>query len=394
MSNTTLILNSTVISAGTCRANSGLYIDGNGRIADVFSMDDFNRSRYAQDAMEIDAQGKITCAGLIDTHIHGIGGFSTEDNSTESILKMSECLARFGVTSFLPTLYAGKPDKMEREVKAAVKAIGKEKGARIIGINLEGPFLSPEKCGAQNVDAMTLPSADVMNRLLDAGEGKVLAMTVAPELEGIEAVAEIAEKRGVVLLMGHTNATYEQARHGVDIGIRHATHMFNAMSPLNHKNPGVAGNALMDDRMRCEIIADGVHVNRDLVEYVIRTKPRDNVVLITDSLGPTSLGKGRFMANGMDIVLGEKGAFVDATDQSRLCGSALTLNVAVRNVTTWGTDLAYAIKLATENPAKVYSLKGLGTIAKGCLADVVIFNDSLEPEFVFISGKIVHQKSN
>ena len=387
MAKTSLIINATVITAASDRGLCGIYINEEGRIADIFRMEDYNASRYPSDSEILDCSGLLACAGLIDTHIHGIGGFSTDQADPSSILGMSKCLARFGVTSFIPTLYAGSADKMEREIKAVVSAMGKEDGARILGVNLEGPFLSPKKCGAQDSKSLTLPDTGIAKRLFEAAQGKILAMTMAPELEGAAEVAKLAHERGIVLLMGHTSATYEQALAGIDMGMRHVTHMFNAMTPFFHKAPGVAGAAMMDDRLRCEIIADGVHVHKDVVKHVLRTKPRDNVVLITDSLGPAALGPGNYVANGEAVVLGVEGAFVDAKDHSKLCGSALTLNKAVSNVASWGIEMPLAVKMATENPAAVYGLKELGSISKGSLADIVVFDSAFNAKHVLISGK-------
>ncbi len=383
----TLIINADVLTSGTIKEGYGLYINEDGRIADIFCMDDFDKSKYDRDVEILDAKRELLAPGLVDTHIHGIGGFATDDADSSSILGMSEALARIGVTSFLPTLYAGTPDKMEREIDAIVQAMGKEKGARIAGIHLEGPFLSPKRPGAQTADSLSLPSEAVFKAFIEHGKGQIRAMTIAPELPGTERIAEIAKAEGIVLLMGHTDATYEEAKAAMDLGVLHATHLFNAMSPLNHKRPGVAGAAVMDDRMHCEIIADGVHVHRDLVCHVIRSKKADKVVLITDSLAPTGLGKGHFKANGDDVVLGEKGAFVAASNPDQLCGSALTLNRAVANVVEWGTDRALAVRMASENPARVYGFKDFGTISKGCKADLVLFDSSFKPLSVFIDGR-------
>ncbi|MBP5757267.1 MAG: amidohydrolase family protein, partial [Spirochaetales bacterium] len=214
MAKTSLIINATVITAAADRGLCGIYINEEGRVADIFKMEDYDASRYPKASELLDASGNLVCSGLIDTHIHGIGGFSTDQAEASSILGMSERLASFGVTSFIPTLYAGSPDKMEKEIKAVVSAMGKEKGARILGVNLEGPFLSPKKSGAQDSRSLTLPDVDVAKRLFDAAQGKALAMTMAPELEGAREVAAIAAQYGVVLLMGHTSATYEQALMG------------------------------------------------------------------------------------------------------------------------------------------------------------------------------------
>ena len=386
-----LIINAVLVSSGTERNQSGLFINEEGRIADVFSMTDFDRSKYG-DCEILDADGKLVTPGLIDTHIHGIGGFGPDDCDPLSTLKMSETLIRFGVTGFLPTLYAGSPEKMKREAGAVVKAIGHESGARILGINLEGPFLNPVKCGAQDPSALIQPDASVFASLAEACCGHAKAMTIAPELPDTEKIIPIAKEKGIVLLMGHTNATYEQAVRAMDLGILHATHTFNAMSPLNHKNPGVAGAAVFHDEMHCELIADGVHVHKDLVAFTVMKKPADKVVLITDSLKPTALGPGRYVANGDDIVLGEKGAFVMEKNPATLCGSALTLNVAVRNVASWTGDIARAVRMASENPAVVYGFRDLGVIAKGKTADIAVFDEDFNATEVFVGGRLAYRR--
>lgn len=386
-----LIINATLVSSGTIRDRSGLFINEDGRIADVFSMADFDKAKYGE-CESLDVNGNLVTPGLIDTHIHGIGGYGPDDCNVQSVLGMSETLARFGVTSFFPTLYAGSADKMERETCEAVKAIGKENGARILGINLEGPFLNPKKCGAQDPKALTHPDEATFLRLVRAGEGHVKAMTIAPELPGVEEITRIAGKQGVVLLMGHSDATYDQAVRGMNLGILHTTHTFNAMSRMDHKNPGVAGCALFHDNMHCELIADGIHVHRDLVAFLIKSKPQDKVVLITDSLKPTALGPGHYIANGDPVVLGERGAFVMERDPSVLCGSALTLNTAVRNVASWIGDKALAIRMATENPASVYGFGEIGVLAKGRLADIAVFDEDFNATDVFVGGKLVYKK--
>ena len=380
-----LIINADLVSAGTRQAGCGLFINEEGRIADVFSMSDFGKEKYG-DCEVLDVQGKTVTPGLIDTHIHGIGGFGPDDCTPEAVLGMSEKLAHFGVTGFLPTLYAGRPEKMEKEAASVAEAIGKERGARILGINLEGPFLNPSKCGAQDPKALTCPDPAVFKAITEDCKGYAKAMTIAPELPGLEEIVPIAKEQGVVLLMGHTDATYDQALHAMDLGVLHATHTFNAMSNLMHRNPGVAGAALMHDRMYCELIADGVHVHKDLVSYAVTKKPSDKVVLITDSLKPTSLGPGRYIANGDQVLLGERGAFVMEKDPSVLCGSALTLNVAVRNVSSWTGDIAKAVRMATENPAEVYGFRELGVLSKGKLADITIFDKNFNATDVFVGG--------
>lgn len=386
MENLLLITNARIVTDGTVSDNGGILVDGNGRIAHVFDMDDLDTSKHHA-TQTYDAEGRVVSPGLVDTHIHGIGGFGTDAAEESSILGMSKRLADFGVTGFLPTLYAGSPSKMSNEASCIADAMGSEEGASILGINMEGPFLNPAKAGAQDTDSLSLPDKKVFEELAEASKGSLVCMTIAPELEGVEEVTAIAKEKGVVLLAGHTNATYKQALAGIGLGIVHATHTFNAMSPFNHKEPGVSGAALMDDRMCCELIADGVHVHRDLVTFTIRTKPEGNVVLVTDSLTPTALGEGVFTANGTKVVLGERGAFVDAANPNLLCGSALTLNRAVRNVIQWGIPLEKALAMATCNPSRIYGFKDIGSLKKGRLANISVFDEDFAAVAVFKEGR-------
>ncbi len=386
MKNSLLIKNANLITDSSSKQNCGILVSQDGRIADVFDIEDYDLLRH--DANDVyDAKGQTVTAGLIDTHIHGIGGFGTEDAKTESILKMSDCLANFGVTGFLPTLYAGKPQKMETEALAILEAMGKEKGATILGVNFEGPFLSPLKAGAQDPTSISEPDEDIFNRFIELCKGHLVCMTIAPELKNVEKIASIAQKENIVLLAGHTNASYNQAEAGVELGIKHATHMFNAMPSIGHRDPAVSGAALIDDRFSCELIADGVHVNKDLVKYVAQSKPSGKVVLITDSLKPASLGEGNFTANGLNVVLGERGAFVNADNPALLCGSALTLNKAVANLSSWGVNKEQTIDMATKNPATIYGFKEIGIIKKGHLANISVFDENFNAIAVFIKGK-------
>ena len=282
-----VLINGTVLSGVAKIDNCALAIDDQGKIDDVFRMKRLAEKAYDKDVILIDVKGAYITPGLIDTHLHGIGGYGTEDCSVDSILGMSDRLADFGVTSFLPTVYTDTIDKMEASVNAIVAAMGKERGATIEGINLEGPFISPKRIGAQAPEGLQEVNLDVFNRLYDAGEGKIVCMTVAPELKHMRTLALEAQKRGIVLLAGHTDAAYENIIEGMQCGILHSTHFFNAMSRLHHRNPGCVGAIMIQQDMKAEIICDGIHVHPELVKLLLREKPISNIVMVTDSLKPT-----------------------------------------------------------------------------------------------------------
>ena len=361
----------------------------NGLIVDIFSMENFDISNYPN-SKNIDASGYNLRAGLIDTHIHGIGGYATDDAKSSSIFAMSEKLASFGVTGFFPTLYAANPDKMITEINAVVEAIGKEKGARILGINLEGPFLNPAKCGAQSPEGLCKPSTDIINSLIKAGKGYIKAITIAPELKYIDKIIDIATNNGIIVSLGHTNASYDQACNAIEMGAKNITHAFNAMSPLNHREPGVAGAALFNDNVCCELIADGKHVDKHLVCHTIKTKPKDKTILVSDSLGITATAKESYMANGIEVMLKDNVA-VSKKTPSLLCGSALTLNKAVKNVIDWGINENQAFRMASSNTAKLYSLKKMGQIKKDYKADVVLFDKNMDAICVIIDGEVIDE---
>lgn len=383
-----VITNAKIITGFATLENSGIYIE-NGKIADIFSMRRFQSKQFLPDTEVIDAKGMTVTPGLIDSHIHGVGGFGTEDMTSDAILKMSECLASYGVTSFLPTVYPDGEESLFKTEDAIVSAMGREKGAKILGINVEGPFVSPKRPGALPVESLSPVDLDYFDRIIEHGKGHVVCMTVAPELKNMHELALHAKSKGIVLLAGHTDATYENMIEGMQCGILHSTHFFNAMSRLHHRNPGAVGAIMINPDMCCEVIADGVHVHPELVKLMIKLKPAENIVLITDSLKPTGVKSGKLYANGVEVVLSDEGAFVSAENTELLNGSALTLNKAIANLKNWGIDPSVTVQMATENPARIYNFRNLGVLVPGNIADISIFNDDFEARVVFVNGRIV-----
>lgn len=335
----------------------------------------------------INGEGLIAVPGFIDTHIHGCGGCGTEDCESSSILTMSELLVKAGVTTFFPTLYTDLLENMLNGEKAIVKAIPDAKGAKIGGIHSEGPFISPDKIGAQNPLGRKDADASVMKKLIECADGNLKAMTLAPEVPGIEAVVKLALENNIVLLAGHSDATYEEAMHGYDLGIRHTTHLFNAMSGLVHRKPGLVGASLMTEDMNAEIIGDGLHVHPAIIKFVIRTKGPDRVAVITDSLKPTMQSEGRLLANGVEVEM-LNGLWVTKGNTDLIQGSALTMHKAFKNIISWGFSIPDAVKLTSTTPAKIYNLDKVGEIRTGYKADLVLLDKDLEIQKVFVDGEI------
>ncbi len=323
------------------------------------------------------SSSNILIPGFLDTHIHGFGGFGTEDCSEEAILSMSSRLIRYGVTSFFPTLYTDTVEKMDKALEAVSAAKGKETGASIEGIHIEGPFISPKRIGAQNPEGRKDPNLALFRHFISKAPGLIKAMTIAPELEGAGEIAAEAGKMGIVLLAGHTDASYEETIEGARMGIRHATHLFNAMKGLHHRNPGTVGAVLSDDSMTTEIIADGLHVHPAVFKIALEAKGDEKIVAITDSLHPTGQESGEFTANGIPVVL-KNGLWVTKGNEDLIQGSALNMHQAFRNMVSWGIGIRSAVNMTSANAARIYSLNDIGSVAVGKKANLLILNDKLD----------------
>ncbi len=386
---TTLLLNGTIISGSRKMENYALFIGNDGRIGDLFPMSRLSAKSFPPSTRRIDVQGAFITPGFIDTHTHGIGGYGTEDYESDSILGMSERLADFGVTAFFPTVYTDTKENMLTATKAAASVVDKVKGAKILGIHQEGPFISLKQAGAQNPAAIIDIDLAFFDQLLEAGEGHVACMTVAPELSGIEELALHAHNNNVVLLAGHTNATYQEIVEGIELGVRHTTHCFNGMAPLHHRHIGVAGAVLLEKDMRCEIIADGAHVSPEMVRLLLQNKDPSSVVLITDSLKPTALKEGPFIINGEEAFLGDDSAFYMAKEPTLMMGSSLTMLQGVKNLVSWGVPIEEAVLMGTATPAQIYNLEGVGRLSPGYKGDIAVFDQEYNLKGTFIEGQLI-----
>jgi N-acetylglucosamine-6-phosphate deacetylase len=357
-----------------------------GFIADVFSEKRFEQKRFGSDVEIIDVQGAIITPGFIDTHIHGFGGYGTDDCTSDSIVEMSRLLCQYGVTAFNPTLYPIAGDDMVSAVRQIAAAIGKESGARIMGLHLEGPFISPDKLGVQRPETVRPVDIPFMERLWDAASGHIANMTVAPEIKGMRELALFCIKKGIVLQAGHTNANYDNMVEGMQAGILHCTHLFNAMSKLEHRNPNAVGAVLIHPEMSCEIIADGFHVHPDVFKLLQRDKPNDKIVLITDGLKPTEQKEGPFFANGEEVIF-HSGAFHRKIDDV-IAGSGLTMIQGIKNLVSFGFSLEDAIKTSAFNPAKVLRYNHKGALIPGYDADITVFDKDFTIRAVLVGGSI------
>lgn len=376
--------NATVLTGLTVMHNCAVYIK-DGKIADVYNEKRFSQKKFSPKVKIIDVNESYVAPGMIDTHIHGIGGYNVDNANYDEILKMSEILPEYGVTSFIPTCCTAKETLLTKKIKAIVKACGKENGANILGIHLEGPFLSPEKIGAQSPDGISPVDIGLMERLYKACKGKLINMTLAPELKGMRELALYCIEKNIVMQAGHTNATYEQMLEGMQANIMHITHLFNAMTPLHHREPGVVGATLIHPELSCEIIGDGVHVNPNLISLLMKSKPLSQIVLITDALYPA---KSK-LSNDSELYLDK--CFYRKEDKV-INGSAISMLDGLRNLVNWGVPIEKAIRMASTNPAQIMKQSNKGLIIPGYDADVIVLDKNLNLTHTIIKGKFIKGK--
>jgi N-acetylglucosamine-6-phosphate deacetylase len=341
------------------------------------------------DAREILALDQIAIPGFIDVHIHGAGGRDVMEGTGDALAAVTAKVARFGTTSLLATTVTAGADETCRAVQGISNYIGTqyetlEPRAEILGIHFEGPFLSRERRGAQPEQFLQLPSADYLERLLHAASGNGRILTIAPELLGAMPCIDAARSLGMVVSIGHTDATYEQARAAVAHGARHATHVYNGMRPFTHRDPGVIGAVLTTAELRAELIADGVHVDEVAMKILFQAKGASGVVLISDGISATGMPDGKYMLGDQEVaVVGG----ICRTAEGRLAGSTLTLDRSLRNVVKLGVPFADAVRMLTLNPATLLGLEfKKGVLRTGADADIVLLNDSLEVIQVWARG--------
>ena len=326
--------------------------------------------------------------GFIDVHIHGAGGADTMDATTEALFTMASVLPEEGTTSFLATTITQDKEEIFKALKNVADYIGhhNEPGkAEVIGIHLEGPFINEMRKGAQPADHIIAPDIRLFAEMQDAAGNHIRLVTLAPEKEnGYEFISYLAQN-GVIASVGHSDADYKQMDQAVKAGATHVTHLFNGMRGIHHRNPGVAGAALLFKELKVEIIADGIHVVPEMIDLSLRAKGTDGVILITDSMRAKCLKNGTYDLGGQEVsVANGKALLADGT----LAGSILKMKDSLKNMMKFtGISLEEAVKLASENPAKqlqIFDRKG--SIAKGKDADLVILDENLEVEMAFCRG--------
>lgn len=332
----------------------------------------------------VEGHGRYLSPGFIDVHIHGAGKADTMDATIEALETISRAIVVHGTTSFLPTTMTMSLPDIHRAVNAVAKAQGQVTGAQIQGIHLEGPFISSKAIGAQNPAHVTAPSIGKFQEMVGDHEDLIRTITLAPELPGAEELIAYLREHGIHVSLGHTTATFAQAREGILWGATHGTHLFNAMTPFTHREPGVVG-ALFDSTLTTEIIADGIHVSYPALRAALSIIGADRMLLISDAMMACGMPDGTYELGGQKVHSIEGAVRLDS---GALAGSVLTLDAAVRNVYQ-NTDLPLheIVKMASYNGARFIGIdRNTGAIARGLDADLLILDEHLHVEAVYVKG--------
>jgi N-acetylglucosamine-6-phosphate deacetylase len=342
-------------------------------------------------AERVDASQMLVMPGFIEPHIHGCGGVDVMDGTYESLNAVSRILARHGTTSFLATTVSAPLETLSVALEKLGALMARPfDGAQPLGIHLEGPFINADKRGTHKAANVLPPFLSLLSKWIGLAGNSLRLVTIAPELPGADALARFAKEAGVTVAMGHSNATFEEASSGIDLGICYAVHTFNAMRGLSHRDPGIIGAVLTDDRVFAEIIADGIHVDPAAVRLFARAKGRELVLLVTDAISAMDMPDGEYVL-GTDTVNVVNGVCRDA--EGRLAGSTLTQELALRNFARWtGWSVEDALPGLTLNPARALKLERKGMLESGADADVVIMDKSFRIMKTFVKGKLVYDR--
>ncbi|EFH08284.1 N-acetylglucosamine-6-phosphate deacetylase [Clostridioides difficile NAP08] len=378
MNNMKCLINGKIILKNQILENKVLVFDE--KIIDI-------ADSVPKDCEVIDADGKYISPGLIDIHIHGNMGKDTMDSTDESIETISKSIMRHGVTSFLPTTMTMDKEHVYDALEVIKKAQNRKlEGAQVLGAHLEGPFINENYKGAQNEKFIINSKYEFIKEYKDV----IKVITYAPEKDiDFDFTREIKRCTDIVLSIGHSNANYEQAKEAINLGVTNVTHMFNAMTGLNHRDPGVVGAALTTN-VYSELIADTIHINKDLFQFILNNKGKERLILITDSIEAGGLEDGDYSLGGQKVIVKGNEARLE---NGALAGSVLSLNKMVFNfLDNTNLKVNEAISLASLNPATSLGINDKkGSLEIGKDADIAVFDENLDCKMTLCLGEVVYK---
>jgi N-acetylglucosamine-6-phosphate deacetylase len=340
-------------------------------------------------AQEIRATDKTAIPGFLDVHIHGAGGHDVMEGNATALRAITRKVSEYGTTSLVATTVTASTDETLRAVEGIAGYIAHQHEtevprAEVLGIHFEGPFISKQRRGVHPAEWIQLPSAETLSRFLKAAAGNARILTIAPEVLGAAPCIDAAREAGLVVSMGHTDATYEQARAAMARGARSATHVYNAMRPFTHRDPGVIGAVLTSPDVNAELIADGVHVEEAAMKLLLMAKGAAHVTLVSDGLSATGMPDGKYMLGSLEVIVS---GGICRNAEGRLAGSTLTLDRALRNIVALGASLTDAVRMLTLNPATLLGIEfKKGSLRAGADADILLLDEGLHITNVWARG--------
>ena len=377
--------------------NAQVLVEGKGFVKTDLLFEDGKIAKIGENlGEELTAipENAIVVPGFIDEHIHGAFGADAMDGSVKALSDIATAVASEGTTGFLATTMTQSPENIKNALSAVKDYVNakSESGAEVIGVHLEGPFISPKHIGAHPLEYVAVPSQETMKKYVEYSGNNIKIVSLAPEVEGAEELIKYLKDEGIVASIAHTGAKYKDCENAVKWGMTNVTHTYNAQTGLHHRDVGVVGSALLFDELSTEIICDLIHVSVPAIKLVVKNKNKDKVILITDSMRAKHLPDGESELGGqLVIVKNGEARLVDGT----LAGSVLKMNNAVKNVhKSVGVPLETAIEFATANPAKNLGIyDSVGSIKEGKRANVTVLDkDTFEVLLTVRDGKIIYKK--
>lgn len=385
---TTAIYASRILTPQEEISDSVILVEGS-RIAAVGHRDEMT---LPPDTVDYVATGMTVVPGFVDIHIHGAGGHDVMEGTARALDRITSTVARHGTTSMVATTVTAGVDETCESLEKIARYIRKHEtlsdngrlAAEILGIHLEGPFISKAQRGVHPVGDIVSPSIELLDKFIEAADGLVRMVTVAPEAPGAIEFIQHAVAAGLVVGMGHTDADYDQTRAAIQAGARHTVHTYNAMRPFTHRDPGILGAILTDPEVTAEVIADGVHVAGPAIQVLLGSKGFDTVFLVSDGIAATGMPDGNYQLGNFQVTVKDG---VARNSEGKLAGSTLTLDRALRHIVGLGVPFVDAVRMATVLPARRLGLAGKkGIIAPGGDADLVILTPDLRVAGVMTRG--------